>query len=1019
MHPTNDLFNGLSTEDYDAFFQLGQGVTLSVPFPCVHHAFHHHATLHPSNIAVENFGERITYAELDRQSSHLASHLQTLGIVRGSRVCLLVERSIEMVIGILSILKAGGGYIPLDGNVVPDKTLQHILKDAKPGAILVMHQFKNRVPNTNLPVICIEDALSGANSIDGIPPNPHSNSSAEDTVYIIYTSGTTGVPKGVDVKHGNVTNLVCLSPGNLGLAPGRRVSQLMNISFDMAQWEILASLGNGATLCLRGKDSKQWKAVMKTVQVIIATPSMLVSHSPADYPNVEVVAVAGEPCPISVADSWGASAQFYNCCGPTEVTIVNTMHLHTPGSPLSIGKPTPNNRVYILDENMKPVPIGKQGIMWAGGAGVTRGYLNPSEKASKHYQRDPFADDGSLMFNTGDLGCWMLHGGLEVHGRTDDQIKVKGFRVELDGVATAMESCPGVDVAVALLIDGNLWGFVTPGSTQQETVIAHLSKAQPYYAIPTRILAIDEFPKTINGKNDKQALQQLVLNKIEMEKMGAIIPAADLSLQKKSLVSVQPSLPMSYTPPQDSHIPARDKLQAKDSHDFSATSCISEYTNECWEGYEHDNLPDKTQGHYLRNLRHQIFTLYRRLFGIVFIVNMAILIWIGVKGASIPKIGEIVVANLFCAILMRQDYVINLFFNVFCAVPPSWPLSIRRVCARVYHIGGLHSGCAISGVIWLCVLTARATKDVVEGAQTSIPTLVVSWVILVFLFGIVIFAHPSLRLKRHDFFERVHRFMGWAAAVLVWAQVILLINDYKGPNQTLGKALRTSPSFWLVVIFTGSLILPWLRLRKVNVRAEALSNHAIRLYFDYGITPVAGSFVRLSKSPLLEWHGFATIPEPGKTGYSLVISRAGDWTSKQISEPPTQVWIRGVPTCGVLRIVPLFNRLVFVATGSGIGPCAPCILEQRVPIRLLWTSPNVRQTFGDKLVDELLEKSPGAVIYDTRKHGKPDMVKLTYRLVREFNAEAVCVISNQKLTRKVVYGLMSRGVPAFGAIWDS
>jgi len=174
------------------------------------------------------------------------------------------------------------------------------------------------------------------------------------------------------------------------------------------------------------------------------------------------------------------------------------------------------------------------------------------------------------------------------------------------------------------------------------------------------------------------------------------------------------------------------------------------------------------------------------------------------------------------------------------------------------------------------------------------------------------------------------------------------------------------------------------------------------------VTPIAGSYTRISRSPLLEWHSFATVPEPGKTGYSLVVSKAGDWTTDAIQNPPTHLWVRGIPTFGVLRIVPLFRRLVFVATGSGIGPCAPCVLEQRVPIRLLWTSPNVRQTFGDHLVDSILEKSPGAVIYDTRKHGKPDMVKLTYKLVREFKAEAVCVISNKKLTDQVVYGMMSR-----------
>lgn len=139
------------------------------------------------------------------------------------------------------------------------------------------------------------------------------------------------------------------------------------------------------------------------------------------------------------------------------------------------------------------------------------------------------------------------------------------------------------------------------------------------------------------------------------------------------------------------------------------------------------------------------------------------------------------------------------------------------------------------------------------------------------------------------------------------------------------------------------------------------------LIFDT-VTPKPGHFTRISENPLVEWHGFACIPEPGRTGYSLVVSKAGDWTTKQINEPPTHLWVRGVPCYGVLRITPLFRRVVFVATGSGIGPCTPCILEQRVPIRLLWTSPNVRQTFGDELVDAILEKSPGAVIYGKSYH---------------------------------------------------
>ena len=129
------------------------------------------------------------------------------------------------------------------------------------------------------------------------------------------------------------------------------------------------------------------------------------------------------------------------------------------------------------------------------------------------------------------------------------------------------------------------------------------------------------------------------------------------------------------------------------------------------------------------------------------------------------------------------------------------------------------------------------------------------------------------------------------------------------------------------------------------------------------MTPVTGTFTRISDRPLMEWHGFATVPEPGKTGYSLVVSKAGDWTGRQIASPPTHLWVRGIPTCGVLRIVPLFRSVVLVATGSGIGPCMPCILERRIPMKLLWTSPDVRATFGDDLVDAVLGKIPDAMIY--------------------------------------------------------
>ncbi|CAA7261580.1 unnamed protein product [Cyclocybe aegerita] len=1022
--PTRDPLRELPPPDKALFYDFGIGPTTPTPFQCVHHAFEHYARVNPDTIAVEDFEKNITYAELNHQANCLATRLQNEGVSLDSRVCFVAERSIPMVVGILGILKAGAAYVPLDGNIVSDSTLTHALAGSGSCPVLVLQKFAHRISNSDRNVLALE-AIICQGSSQGHCPKPEDLSAPEHGAYVIYTSGTTGVPKGVDVSHGNVANLLCLAPGNLGMRPGLRVSQLMNISFDMAAWEILGSMCNGATLCLRGKTSKEWRAVMKTVDIVVATPSMLRPHDPSDYPNIKTVAVAGEPCPKALADDWAQHVQFFNCCGPTEITIVNTMQQHTSGEFLTIGKPTPNNNVYVLDEDATPLPIGKAGLMWAGGAGVTRGYVDLPDKTAERYRLDPFLSDGSMMFNTGDLGRWLQNGTLEVLGRVDNQVKVKGFRVELDGVASAMETCPGVKTAVALLIDGELWGFTTPSGVPTQDIQSAAAKIQPYYAVPTKLLHMDEFPHTPNGKTDRRALEKMARDQLNADKISERTTVSD------SIASTQVTPPAPVYQPEsksDDQTSSNARVVQRSlgltrpssftdlgSEESSLALAKREYP---WSGYEDDEIPDKTQGKYVRNLRHQIFSLYRRLFGVVFVTNLGVFVSILIKGANAQQIGTIVIANLFCAILMRQDYVINAFFNTFCAVPASWPLAIRRVCARVYHIGGLHSGCAISGVVWLFLFTGQATKEMIQGSTVSIPTVVITYCILLLLVGIITFAFPSFRIKHHDTFERTHRFLGWTATAFVWCQVILLTNDYKQPDQSLGKALVNAPPFWLLVILTGSIILPWVRLRKVPVRAEILSGHAVRLHFDY-VTPVPGSFTRISDNPLMEWHGFATVPLPGETGYSLVVSKAGDWTSKQISNPPKELWVRGIPTFGVLRIVPLFRRLVFVATGSGIGPCAPCILEKRVPIRLLWTSPNVRQTFGDKFVDAILTASPDAVVYDTRVHGKPDMVKLTYRLVKEFNAEAVCIISNQKLTQKVVYGMMSRGIPAFGAIWDS
>ncbi|KAG8748568.1 hypothetical protein FRC10_003702 [Ceratobasidium sp. 414] len=1078
MHIAPDSIASLSPDDQAKFISFGLGPSYTPPFVTVHAAFEHHVSLNPSAIAVEHDGKSATYLELKRMSDRLAVALKQHGVKPGDRVLLLVQRGIPMVAGMLGILKSGAAYVPQDGGIVTDSTLAHIIPDAGVQTVVCLRKFAPRVLSSA--TLIIEDIIYdsafdqplelGGKSTDG----PILSCTKTD----FHVTGTTGKPKGVDVMHLSVVNLLLTDPGRVGMRPGRRVAQLLNVAFDMAQWECLGSVANGCTLCIRGSD---WKKVMSSVDIVIATPSVMQLYDPADYPNIKFVATAGEPCPKPLADKLAAAGvAYYNSCGPTEVTIVNTMTPlpHAVGDEMNIGKPLPNNTVYVLDEEMRPLPIGE------------------TEELKRAFRR--------LMFNTGDLGKWREDGSLIHLGRADDQVKIKGFRVELDGVSASLEATEGVTTACALLIGKELVGFVHPDTVDIEQVKEACARVQPYYARPTKYIKLETVPKTANGKIDKRALRAMAetpvpvvvtkasdpaevpntaveietpTSKLKFTPFVAATPKAteiDVSrrlsavsvnigsmwaqLQESPAPSQQPQITNeSFRPfieetasvassPKKSHqsissSTSRSTLRQHETdskYDVSketpgdlvaalphlpsggATTVIAaEKGGNAWDGYLDDDLPEKNEPKVIRNLRHLVFSLYRRLFGVVFIVNMSIFIHALAKG-GLPAnhIGTIVVGNICAAVLMRQDYVLNLIFNIACAVPRSWPLAIRRIAGRVYHHGGAHSGSAISAVIWLIYFTVEVTRDVVRRRGASIATTVITYVILSLLAVMVWFAYPKRRSTMHDNFERTHRFMGWAATALVWALIVLLTNDYKDPGTSLAHALRHNASFWMVCIITLSIVSSWARLRKVNVRSVVLSNHAIRLYFDYA-NPKTGHFVRISKSPLMEWHSFATIQEPGVPGFSLVVSRAGDWTGQTIENPPTQLWVRGIPTYGVLRIVPLFRRMVIVATGSGIGPCAPAIFEKRTAMRLLWTSPDVRKTFGDELVDKLLDASPDAVIYDTRKHGKPDMVKLTLRLVREFDAEAVAIISNQKLTEKVVYGMMSRGIPAFGAIWDS
>lgn len=619
---------------------------------------------------------------------------------------------------------------------------------------------------------------------------------------------------------------------------------------------------------------------------------------------------------------------------------------------------------------------------------------------------------------------------------------VQGFRVELDGVSATVERFDGVLRAAALKIDDNLHAFyATSKPVEEETLVASVKLALPYYSVPTRWHFVNAIPLTANGKVDRIGLRNLAF--INRGRADSGVDATSLASKIETIVSPHSSHQPSFA---SSHqrIMDLEKGSVITETGFSTPSSVSEKsiidnkkgpvviatglsTPEAL-----DALPVKHGLHGQRWIRHRAFILYRRFFSIVVLANLGVAGYIvyrkSARGEQIlADLATAAAANLCMAVLMRSEPVVNLLFTIFCSVPTSFPLAIRRHCARIFHIGGIHSGCAIAATLFFSIFTVTATVESAtkRGSQQGVSTavLVLSYLVMTLLVAIGSMSHPTIRAKYHNIWEMSHRFGGWTTLILLWIQTFLATKDLNS-NIAPSTAYLSSPPVWLLTVATAAIIFPWLHLRKVPVRSEVLSNHAVRLWFDY-TTPIVGTAVRLAERPLVDWHGFATITNPktpqnpDSRGFSLLVSRAGDFTGRTIERAPTHIWVRGIPTCGVLRIATLFKSVVLVATGSGIGPCLAVILAKKVPARILWTAPNPEQTFGKSIIDSVLDTDPNAVIHNTRTMGKPNMSIMAYKMWKESGAEAVCIISNKKFTTKVVYDLEARGIPAYGAIFDS
>ena len=527
-------------------------------FRPVHELFSERAKTHPDRLAVVSRKGELTYAELDAKANRLARYLEERGVGPEKIVGIALERSVETVVAVLAVLKAGAAYLPLDPSY-PSERLRYMLEDAGVDLLITEERLLGRLPAFSGAVVRLDSdwpeiaLLPDADLATAVHPR--------NLAYVIYTSGSTGRPKGVMLEHRGLSNTIDVHRERYEIFDESRVLQFASFSFDASVSEIFTALTSGSTLYVADGDmllsSRDLLDALRNWRITNVTlpPSVLAVLPQQDLPDLRVVVSAGEACPPDVAERWSKGRKFINAYGPTEATIGVTVFDWDGRSGLAnlpIGKPTRGSRIYILSPSLEPVPAMVPGEIYIGGVGVARGYLGRPELTAEKFIPDAFSgEEGARLYRTGDLARFLPDGNIEFIGRVDHQVKVRGFRIELGEVEAAMAAEPEVAEAIALALDDGsggkrLVGFVVPengGEVQGPELRARLQKLLPDYMVPASILVLDAFPLTPNGKVDRKALarlakEQTVLRtefvdaKSEVEKQIAAIWREVLSLDR-------------------------------------------------------------------------------------------------------------------------------------------------------------------------------------------------------------------------------------------------------------------------------------------------------------------------------------------------------------------------------------------------------------------------------------------------------------------------------------------------------
>lgn len=512
----------LTTQEHHTMLREWNETKLPYDRRCLHELVADQAERSPDAIAIASMQDRLTYSELDARSNRFARELIDAGVKPGSLVGMCMERSIELPVAMLAVLKAGAAYVPIDPTYPPVRQ-EFMLADAHAPVLITHSRFLGVVDPRGANVICMdrERERTGEHSAEpvGIAVDP------ESRAYVIYTSGSTGRPKGVEVTHRSVANLLAHMRERPGLSKHDVVANLTTPAFDLSVPDWYLPLTSGARLVivpreatLDGVELADWLARSGAtfVQATPTTWQVLIDASWKGSAALKIVC-GGEALPRALAEELQSRcASLWHMYGPTETTVWSSiMQLESGDGPIPLGGPIANTRFFVLDSNRQPVPIGIGGELFIGGDGLALGYHERAELTAERFVKDPFSMGGKArLYRTGDLLRWREDGTLEFLGRLDQQVKLRGFRIELGEIEAVLDSHQDVSGAVALVREDNpgdqrLVAYVVPAgdSTVEAEQLRRLCKTMlPPFMVPSAFISLDAFPVTANGKLDRGAL---------------------------------------------------------------------------------------------------------------------------------------------------------------------------------------------------------------------------------------------------------------------------------------------------------------------------------------------------------------------------------------------------------------------------------------------------------------------------------------------------------------------------------